>query len=410
MSKSLLLLPPPPTNPSPEVLRAAYHPSITSALIRLSSLNLQNSTILEVALSCPGLLSRLSRPMSELFADTQHLLAGLYTLVCDICEQNSIEQDGPQGLDVRILLTTYDESEHPSNDWKAPLQSTYTGPVVDFQTFAFARRLWNFVFYVDGEQGVAIFNRYRKLSNLISPSIRGEICRVQGGISLQSTTTATITPQLQSPSRPASCHSIVAVGGTFDHLHAGHKLLLTATALVLQPPVSPSNTERRLIVGITGDELLKNKKYAEYLMSWEQRQQSVVDFLTSILLFTRPGKEEIKTISFDEAATNGRAIHTELKRAAVTIECVEIQDPFGPTVTDEVISALVVSRETSSGGAAVNAKREGKGWKPLEVFEVDVLGSDDNKSSSTATEQFAAKISSTAIRKRILENPPASTL
>jgi phosphopantetheine adenylyltransferase len=136
----------------------------------------------------------------------------------------------------------------------------------------------------------------------------------------------------------------------------------------------------------------------------------VVDFLTSILLFTCPGKEEIKTLSFDEAVVNGRAIHTELKQAAVTIECVEIQDPFGPTVTDETITALVVSRETSSGGAAVNAKREEKGWKPLEVFEVDVLGSDDNKPSSIATEQFASKISSTTIRKRIAENFPASTL
>lgn len=35
----------------------------------------------------------------------------------------------------------------------------------------------------------------------------------------------------------------VAVGGTFDHLHAGHKILLTMTAL---------STRKSLIVGVTG--------------------------------------------------------------------------------------------------------------------------------------------------------------
>lgn len=35
----------------------------------------------------------------------------------------------------------------------------------------------------------------------------------------------------------------VAVGGTFDHLHAGHKILLTMTAWI---------TGKRLICGVTG--------------------------------------------------------------------------------------------------------------------------------------------------------------
>ena len=35
----------------------------------------------------------------------------------------------------------------------------------------------------------------------------------------------------------------VAVGGTFDHLHAGHKILLTMTAWV---------TKKRLVCGVTG--------------------------------------------------------------------------------------------------------------------------------------------------------------
>jgi phosphopantetheine adenylyltransferase len=160
-----------------------------------------------------------------------------------------------------------------------------------------------------------------------------------------------------------------------------------------------------LIVGITGDNLLKNKKYAEYLESWKQRQDVVVDFLTSILLFSSSGgMEEVETRSFDEPVVNGKAIHTLLKHAQITIESVEIQDPYGPTITDETVSALVVSGETRSGGAAVNAKREEKGWKLLEVFEVDVLNALEDKSSVTETEEFAAKISSTAIRMRKAES------
>jgi phosphopantetheine adenylyltransferase len=160
-----------------------------------------------------------------------------------------------------------------------------------------------------------------------------------------------------------------------------------------------------LIIGITGDELLKNKKYAEFLKSWKQRQDDVVEFLLSILSFTRlRPEEEIRTLSFDEPVVNGKAIHTCLKSSMTTIECVEIQDPFGPTITDESITALVVSGETRSGGKAVNDKRVEKGWNSLEIFEIDVLDAGEAEKGTTKTEDFASKISSTAIRKRKAEN------
>jgi len=230
---------------------------------------------------------------------------------------------------------------------------------------------------------------------------------VGGGVSLVRKTSG---PD-RSTSKSSASHTIVAVGGTFDHLHAGHKLLLTATALLLQPQSSKGATSRRLIVGITGDELLKNKKYAEYLKSWKKRQEDVVDFLWSILSFHRSSpEEEVETLSFDEPIVNGRAIHTKLKANSITIECVEIQDPFGPTITDESISALVVSGETRSGGQAVNARRAEKGWKALEIFEVDVLDARETEEGATKTEDFASKISSTAIRKNKAETARTSLL
>mgnify|MGYP002718671144 FL=1 len=38
-------------------------------------------------------------------------------------------------------------------------------------------------------------------------------------------------------------YPVVALGGTFDHLHSGHKILLTMAASI---------TSRKLIVGVTG--------------------------------------------------------------------------------------------------------------------------------------------------------------
>jgi phosphopantetheine adenylyltransferase len=95
----------------------------------------------------------------------------------------------------------------------------------------------------------------------------------------------------------------------------------------------------------------------------------------------------------------------------ITIDYVEILDPFGPTITDESISALVLSQETKSGGRAINEKRQEKSWTPLKIFEVDILevntSDKDQKDSAPGTAAFESKISSTEIRRRIHQNRSA---
>jgi phosphopantetheine adenylyltransferase len=54
----------------------------------------------------------------------------------------------------------------------------------------------------------------------------------------------------------------------------------------------------------------------------------------------------------------------------LTINYVEMSDHNGLATTDESLSALVISR-SDAGAKAFNSKREEKGWRPLEVFEVD---------------------------------------
>jgi phosphopantetheine adenylyltransferase len=397
---SLLLLPGPPAPPTPAALKAAYQPALAAALITLASTPASKPAVLELYVPCPC-YHALDEPRSLLFEEIEGLVSSVYSLICIISAQNAIEPDGRGGVDARVILIDAASLEQ-SHDrhLSSPFSSNATGPIIDIQTLALTRRNWNWIFSVDGEKGQEILNKYLGAAGHLDPPVRGEISTVPGGISLMSS----VTLNSQAPRHELAVHTAVVVGGTFDHLHAGHKLLLTATALLLQPATASLDLERRLVVGITGDQLLKNKKYAEYLQSWTQRYENVTDFLSSILFFAPPQKQQLETKSYDEPIANGKAIHTRFKQARTTIECVEIQDLFGPTITDENVTALVVSRETRSGGVAVNTKRAEKGWKPLEVFEVGVLDALEDKPSTIETEEFAAKISSTAIRKRKAES------
>src|SRR5947207_7464724 len=131
---------------------------------------------------------------------------------------------------------------------------------------------------------------------------------------------------------------LTIVGGTFDHLHPGHKILLSITAYL---------ASRKLICGITGsprpaslildDALLKNKKFSEMLESISVRTDNVRKFLRLI------------------------ARHLEL-------ELVPIQDVYGPTAYDPEISALVISEETRAGAKSIAELRKEKGLQELDVY------------------------------------------
>ncbi|CAH6719280.1 phosphopantetheine adenylyltransferase [[Candida] jaroonii] len=136
-------------------------------------------------------------------------------------------------------------------------------------------------------------------------------------------------------------YKVVAVGGTFDHLHDGHKILLSVATYL---------STQKLIVGVTDAELLKNKKYKEQLDSFEKRIQSTLKFLKLL----------------------------DLK----SVEIYKIVDVCGPTGYVENIDCLVLSQESSGGGEFVNNFRKSIGFKQLEVFTIDLIGG-ENKLSST---------------------------
>ncbi|KAG2443295.1 hypothetical protein HYH02_009365 [Chlamydomonas schloesseri] len=152
-------------------------------------------------------------------------------------------------------------------------------------------------------------------------------------------TTTSYTTLVDGSPAPASAplrFSRVAVGGTFDRLHAGHELLLAATALV---------AERFVFVGVTADALLANKSHRELLQTYDARAGAALSYLTSV----RPGLQ---------------------------VEAGPLSDPKAPTLAelDPAMEALVVSVETLPGAIAINKGRAARGFAPLTVITVPVIG------------------------------------
>lgn len=147
-------------------------------------------------------------------------------------------------------------------------------------------------------------------------------------------------------------YNTVAVGGTFDRLHAGHRLLLTVAAWV---------TSSTLLVGITDDSLIAHKKHSDIIASVDTRGEQVLEYLGNI--HPRPPNVKISVL------------HT----------------PAGLTATHPSIDGLVVSRETLASANGINESRREKGLDMFTVIVVDIL----HHSNRT-------KLSSTALRKRVV--------
>jgi len=150
-------------------------------------------------------------------------------------------------------------------------------------------------------------------------------------------------------------YDTTCLGGTFDHLHLGHKVLLSLALL---------NTRRKLLLGITSSVLLLKKQYHYFLEDYETRKERVIHFLKK-------------------------------QNPALEIETFQILDPVGVAGTDKELEACILTREVAKGGQMVNDAREKNGLPKVELVFVDMILAAEESGS---IENFSNKTSSTYIR------------
>ena len=129
----------------------------------------------------------------------------------------------------------------------------------------------------------------------------------------------------------------IAVGGTFDKFHDGHKKLL-ATAFELGEEVEIGVTSNAF-GGLKGD-----------IDSCEDRMRCLKEFFKDRLNYT----------------------------------VMVLDDAYGTTVFDDEFDAIVVSEETEPNAIKINEIRKSKGMNPLDIIVINfVLAVDDVPISST---------------------------
>ena len=399
----LLILPHPATIASDTAFQKLFGPALSQVLIEAAKTSsIGGKAILDIGLSLSNVSPTTEEPRGSVYARVQRALAALYRLVCFICAKENIDLQFGNDVDVRVVIVADSATYSGSDDSSQP---PVQGPITTLETLASSQRPWRRVYGIDSTDGESLLQsfvalRRERSSSMLVPHF--EVDRLAHGTLMASFDAERQLTAL--PDSTANRHYSVAVGGTFDHLHTGHKLLLTATALVLEPGTKPKADDNRcLTIGITGDELLKSKQFAEVLESWEQRQLMVRDFLCAVVDINKLEDTVQESQRLDEIGPNGKAVHHKLKSGLI-IKCVQISDPYGPTITDPSITALVISGETRAGGKAVNDKRQEKDWPPLEVFEVDVLDAQaEPEQDEEGSGNFHSKISSTEIRRKLHE-------
>ena len=124
----------------------------------------------------------------------------------------------------------------------------------------------------------------------------------------------------------------VAVGGTFDELHRGHKTLL----------LKAFEIGEFVLVGLCSDEFVARMAKPHVTASYKQRLRDLKAFLRK----------------------NGL-----LKKA----EIISLNDPYGATATDACIKALVVSKETERIAVGINQKRNEAGLPQLEIVTISMV-------------------------------------
>ena len=134
----------------------------------------------------------------------------------------------------------------------------------------------------------------------------------------------------------------VGVGGTFDELHRGHRVLLEKAFEVGD----------RVMIGLCSDAFVKKLGKPHMTASYNERLKDLKAFLTNLNIAERA-------------------------------EIAPLDDPFGTAATNTSIEAIVVSQETGTTANKINEQRKQAGLPLLKIVTVNMVPSDNCTPIST---------------------------
>jgi pantetheine-phosphate adenylyltransferase len=151
----------------------------------------------------------------------------------------------------------------------------------------------------------------------------------------------------------------VCLGGTFDHIHRGHRALLDRAFAVAD----------RVYIGVTSDRLVEALgKQVEH--PYEERARRLKAFLEA----RYPGRE---------------------------FRIFRLDDYFGPVVFTEEVEGIVVSEETEHRVALADRERARRGLPPLKRFVIPLIPAEDGgRLSSTRIRQGEIDEEGRVLKKR----------
>ena len=125
---------------------------------------------------------------------------------------------------------------------------------------------------------------------------------------------------------------IVAIGGTFEILHKGHRKLFSKAFQLGD----------RILIGLTSYEFVTKQRKKHTVSNYDERYENLFTFLSNIGMSNRA-------------------------------KIIPLADPYGPTIDDEQIDGIVTSRETMKTALEINKIRTQRKFEPLRIYVVDLM-------------------------------------